>query len=389
MYLKMDENGEIYHETLDGERRYPGMGQDSNNLALSEKEDPQVLKDREKIAYAERKQQEARAARRINRQLSEHYKEQQQLQMGHVIYTQNQMLAKKLNDRYASVMQNAAKFHGYEDMQMSGVSGHGLTSDGRAPRPDEPPHDWKPVVGADYAFGRYDEQAADFGAAFETLFETATLGPFTTLDQYLMDQWKNNTFTIKYGLTPEFVEDKPHLSTIKDRTYVVDWDRKKYIDRKNREFVSSKTQTKYAQQGWKWSGYWEDGEFHLVKVKNIYGLPFIDINVEEGTRDFEQHEKWLKWRPTGNNYSFELFRDLSPVIKAFGKKFLYEQGELGTEETRLEFEQAALSQEEADVGTKTEQTIFDRLKWLFTGGDEGPQGYSHPMVQYNLVKRKK
>lgn len=148
MELRMGKDGTVFQ----GNYSAP-MVEDYNLQELSTREDAQVLKDRQKL-----KNQKINQARLIQKRANQ-------------IQNQN-ALKKKVYDQKATKLQavqnnlvkarnmqtdllkgHAISQANMEYEQLSGVSGHGLTSDGHVPLYDRPARDYAYIKNTDEAFG--------------------------------------------------------------------------------------------------------------------------------------------------------------------------------------------------------------------------------------------
>jgi hypothetical protein len=413
--LKLGKNGEIYESDsrlngAEGMGRQPEMVEDYNMLELSVVENDKVIKDREALKKLDndiRKNNQKKYAHSMAKLLK---KQQQDKLKQEKEYQARKKLDHLQNLRNGVRKMQAIHQSNYMNEKLAGVSGYGLSTDGRKPYLDRPSVDYKPSMPADYAFGGNAEDwgntmgqlvtavAAGGGGGSSApttqlvstqIVETSIEGEYTTRHQFIIEQFEKNLFSFQYTYTPQ-----PQ----KIYSIVVDQSMKNQINAKNQLYNTAAKVIEAAGNKWMYSG-WpnEDGSWTSVKVPFVYGLPMdLPNNADTKKRDlWRNHHHW------SDIYDTQLFAKLKPVIEAYALFFKNQELEKQKEIKRLEYEALQAATRAADdisfrtmeqaTGSAIDKAT-DKIEMEIDAIKRGKQiavgngGFTHPMLRYGLLK---
>lgn len=412
--LRLNAMGEIVESdaSMNGDQ---GVGRQASYVeaddveSLSNLVDPRETAGRRKIAE-ERLQ-------KLTRDLKKKYKKMVQSKVNELASTKkaqkNFLRQKSLADQmFLAQTKNKlmALNNSYLPDQHAGVTGYGLSADGRMPDFTHPAYDWtKPVMTpiTEEAFGSHmgftdlkppASTAEAFGgghmgqwpkAGFSSvdlphvkdLTEKKTFGAgeYTQVDEFLINQWENGTWTLPYyyvqgGRTTKYNQ-------------VFDESKKDNLHYNNEVQFGQSFVSKQAMKGWQYSGYWENGKFISVKIPFTYGIP-MDDPACPGKYDAKKRDAYTKslyWQDpyrmkVGDEfYKVSRFSMLKPVIKALAKKY------------------AATAPAKERVVTMTPQSTGDEVAKAQTqttsqnvamtaSQAKALNNYQHPFLKYKVLR---
>lgn len=404
----------------------PQMVESDDVLKMSIIEDPQTLKDKQavkKLQIMDHMRQVENYTKNKLKNIAEQKKAQNMAEKAHL---KNKELRAFLNTNKNKRVIQALSQQGQMYENLSGVSGFGLTSDGRRPYLDRPAVDWTPQLYAPVAFGTKGEAWDNGMGQMETevysppvitgtksqlvsmpsivasppVYKGLTTisivdpGPLTEEDLNIIKQFENNEWKAPYGRI-----DLPYARGMRT------WGDTEKISTvtKNSKYNSSVYFLDRKKAGWMYSGFYDDnGNWVQVKVPFIKGLPMDwPDNPDQKKRDEYRNLSYF------SNYDLYFFTKLKPVILAYARKLKYDEQLKKETADRLEKEILAEASRAADEDAfkasqvveaaaqqKALQTMemgIDKLRREDAIGKEIPKpqkNYAHPMLSYGLVPKK-
>lgn len=333
----------------------------------------------------------------------------------------------------------AARSAALPDGTMSGVSGFGLTADGRRPILSRASVDWQPIETADYAFGGSSPNTWEENWGFGMEANTSQLGETPVTAAYPKEEWKGECLTsvadLKRAGVDAYTERMAYdVERFKEGTYatvfrwantggtssiVFDEQMKSSIQNMSAQGIGQALMTEYIKQGWGWSGYEENGKFVEVKIPYIYGLPYDrpECGIKPGAGWGDPAHPYYRdnWRKrayhsqkiilNGEELPPTYFNLLKPLIKALALKFDEQYAHLNkalneeaikqeiqhTAKEMADAEAFVIEQKAAGIMSKEQESFFDKILKFLKGGvaatQEGKKSdYRHPMLKEGLIK---
>lgn len=430
MRLKRNAQGQIVESnfSMNGEEgigKVPELVEEGNLYELTEVEDSKVVKDRQKA-------QAMGQLQKVNQVISyKNYMQQQAEQerrsqlLGEQMFHAKQKMHEVQNFRNNNLKAQAIKQGNMMTENLSGVSGYGLTADGRQPVLSRAAVDFQPIVMTDKAFGSYDKgdqwgqtmgltvQVAHGATNLPPANQPAPLvgnlpGAFTAHHKFVIDTWNNNTWAAKY-FYPNNVSQA--------WTKVFDENNKKSINQFNESYNTAKEVQAAAARGWMWSGWFKpNGSWVSVKVPYVYGLPMDNpsnpiVQNRNGWRKFNVLGTGTVRHPAskytlGSDSYGSYFNLLQPVIEAFA---VYYKHIVETKQQEVQqIEQSAVQaggqaaqgaafksgqQAQGAMITAMESSVEQLLLKLKKGEITRREfmqkgGFNHPFLKYSVIRGK-
>lgn len=370
--LHLGADGEIF-EVDSSENNSTRVGstaqyvEDDDLLKLSIKEDPQVLKDRQKIDELKAIQHHHAILGQI--QLAKSAALERQAKEKILFQKQQTLKAKeaKLQERETEIMAKAIATSTFVDEVWSGVSGNGLTSDGRRPYLDRPSLDWRLFENVSSDFGNTDTDNAQDDFDF---------GPLTETDKYIINEYQAG----RYSVTLENYSPNGDRNPGGDTVYRITPDVLRNMEHQKADLTPQEIQ-RSNERGWMYSAIKDDsGNWQPIRVPLAYGLIAYDPTDTRngGAVRLSRLSSLFIGNPAYPQTRFELLR---PVILAYHKQLIANE-----ERTRyLEELEARDKVEQATPAIVEQEVAQEKLNEVY----ENTSHFNHPMLSFGLIPKRR
>lgn len=368
--LHMGEDGEIY-EVDSSENNSSRVGaraeyvEDDDVLKLSIKEDAQVINDRKKIDKLKALQHHHAILGQI--QLAQKAALERKAKEKELFKKQEALRAEegRLKLKEAQIYAKALSVSSMADEAWSGVSGNGLTSDGRRPYLDRPSLDWD----------LFEKVSSDFGNTNpEDAQDDFDFGPLTDIEKHLLNEFENG----RYVVTLEYVNPNGDKVPANNLQRVLSADELINIQYHKND-IRMEEYRKSVERGWMYSAIKDSsGNWVPIRVPLVFGLPQYD---PEDDRNGGEVKRQLLSRQFVGNYHYPLtwFEGLKPIIIAYHKRLLEKE-----EQNQYLKDIEAKNQAEQDPSYQSEKhEALNKLNDVY----EKASNFSHPMLSLGLIPK--